>query len=245
MLVLVTGWFISSITCVITATDPIEASWNAAKAKHRYNFNAWYISYTGLSILFDIIILCYPIPMVKHLKVTTKQKFSIMGIFWLGGFVCISAIVRFVFLYNSLYKLKSLNGSQYSMMTRAFIWAEVEPNTAVIAACLPTYGPLFTDSKIGSGILRSLKSILSNLSTSSKPLSENSKDLSISNASSGGYYELDRSPPTSPQKRWGKEVQITETVDVESQRVSDDEFPLAPRGAGVGMGGGNGMSNKI
>jgi hypothetical protein len=69
----------------VLATEPIDASWDAKRAKHRYNFNAWYITYSGLSILWDVVILCFPLPVVKHLNVTTRQKISIMGIFWLGG----------------------------------------------------------------------------------------------------------------------------------------------------------------
>ncbi|KAF2470810.1 GPCR, PTH-type, partial [Lindgomyces ingoldianus] len=144
MIATISAWWFSSLVCQILATDPIDASWkNAARAKHRFNFNAWYISYSGLSIFFDIVVLCFPIPMIKSLHINTKKKISILGIFWLGGFVCVSAIVRFVFLYNSIYRLTSLGQNQYSSITTAFIWAEVEPNASVIAACLPTYGPLF------------------------------------------------------------------------------------------------------
>jgi len=102
MLGILTAWFIpnfivspipsplsvfrlQSSKCQLVATEPIDASWDAQRAVHRFDFNAWYITYSGTSILFDIIILCFPLPLVKHLKVSRRQKFSIMGIFWLGG----------------------------------------------------------------------------------------------------------------------------------------------------------------
>jgi hypothetical protein len=143
---------------VFLSTNPIEAAWkNADATKHRYNFNAWYISYSGLSIVLDVIILCFPIPMVRSLNVNTKQKISILGIFWLGAFVCVSAIIRFVYLYKTIYRLTDYGENQYSSITTAFIWAEVEPNTAVIAACLPTFRPLFSERSCFFKIARSAR----------------------------------------------------------------------------------------
>jgi hypothetical protein len=162
---------------VFLSTDPIEAAWkNADATKHRYNFNGWYISYSGVSIILDVIILCFPIPMIKSLNTNMKQKISILGIFWLGAFVCVSAIVRFVYLYKTIYRLTDYGENQYRSITTAFIWAEVEPNTAVIAACLPTFRPLFSERSCFVKIIRFLRMKTGNFSNRTA----NSSDMSDS-----------------------------------------------------------------
>jgi hypothetical protein len=99
----------------------------------------------------------------------------------------VSAIIRFVYLYNSIYRLTDYGENMYSSITVAFIWAEVEPNCSVIAACLPTYGPLF---KQGQFIPRVFSSLRTKFGLSSKEVLE--ADLSGSASKSAGYYELDR-----------------------------------------------------
>ncbi|ORY13611.1 hypothetical protein BCR34DRAFT_599781 [Clohesyomyces aquaticus] len=209
------AWWISSL-CQTLATDPIEASWkNAARAGHRFDFNAWYISYSGLSIFFDVAVLCLPIPMIKSLHVSTRKKISILGIFWLGGFVCVSATIRFVLLYRSIYRLTSLGQNQYSSVTKAFIWAEVEPNASVIAACLPTYGPFFSETGIVSSFIRSLRSAWYTSTGSRKGV----RGSNVARSQSSGYYELDRS--NSGKGAHGESVVRKMEVESEQDRGED------------------------
>ncbi|KAF2273323.1 uncharacterized protein EI97DRAFT_461205 [Westerdykella ornata] len=219
MLVILTLWFVSSIMLALLSTVPFDGAFkDAATAKHRFDFNAWYISYSGLSILFDVIILCFPIPMIKSLKVTTKEKISILGIFWLGGFVCVSAIIRFVFLYNSIYRLTDFGQNQYSSITVAFIWAEVEPNTSVIAACLPTYRPLF---KNGVLLPRMVSSMRSALGLPAKQAT--GSDVTGSNPSE--YYQLDKPKRTKKNDALVKEMMNSGTrttaSDIEAHEMID------------------------
>jgi hypothetical protein len=164
------------------ATDPVDAAWkDAARAHHRFNFNNWYLAYSGFSILFDIIILCLPLPVISTLRINTRQKLSVLAIFWLGGFVCISAVVRFIFFYRSAYRLTGVGYNNYAVIADSFIWAEVEPNTSVIAACLPTYGPLFRE---GGLFPRWLGSVAPRCSMTDG-------HSSMGNANASGYIEMD------------------------------------------------------
>lgn len=137
-----------------------------------------------------------------------KRKISIIGIFWLGGFVCVSAIIRFVFLYNSIFRLTNLGKNQYSTITRAFIWAEIEPNTSVIAACLPTFGPLFKEGGIFPRIINSLRSSLGRSTPGSTQKTEPSI---LSGTTAAGYYELDKVVSTNKS-----------TGDIHTERVLSD-----------------------
>ena len=46
-------------------------------------------------------------------------------------------------------------------MTQGYLWSEIEPNCSVIAACLPTFGPLFTHGRSTVSRFHSLRSFLS------------------------------------------------------------------------------------
>lgn len=132
--------------------------------------------------------------MIKSLRVNTKQKISILGIFWLGGFVCISAIVRFVYLYNQTYRITNYGENQYSSITVAFIWAEIEPNMSIIAACLPVYGPLFKEGMFFPRLARSLSALLGH----SIKTRTRTRTTATNNASMDGYYELDKTINSKP-----------------------------------------------
>lgn len=102
--------------------------------------------------------------------------------------MCVSAIIRFVFLYNSIYRLTDFGKNQYSSVTSAFIWAEIEPNASVIAACLPTYGSLFKEGGIIFRIFDRLRpSLGASRGTAQKP-----KVSVHTNSEAVGYYELDK-----------------------------------------------------
>ena len=203
---------LNHVQLVFCSTTPIESAWrNAAAAKHRFDFNTWYLSYSALSIFFDVVILCFPIPMIKSLSINTRKKISILGIFWLGGFVCVSAVIRFVLLYKYIYKLQDYGRNDYSSVTSAFIWAEIEPNVSVVAACLPTYGPLFRAGAFFPTAMRSLRSILGMSSKSKTPSGS-------PNSNPDGYYEIDR---TISSKNTGE---ILKTIDSKPDTRSKDEF---------------------
>ena len=38
-----------------------------------------------MSIVFDVIVLSFPIPVIAHLQMPTKRKLGILAIFWLGA----------------------------------------------------------------------------------------------------------------------------------------------------------------
>ncbi|KAF2727078.1 hypothetical protein EJ04DRAFT_506292 [Polyplosphaeria fusca] len=229
MLGIITSWWISSVVCIFAASDPISANWkNAAGARHRFDYNNWYVSYSGLSVLFDVVILCFPIPMVKALHVDFKKKIYILGIFWLGAFVCIAAIIRFETLYRSIYHLGALGQNRYSTLTEAYIWAAVEPNVAVIAACLPTYGPLFAENGVLTPVVRSIKGAFS-MSRGTARGSRTAAGAKAVEGSGGssGYYELDKTLTSNKssgdifQERTGLTIELRKdiTVDVEAQKT--------------------------
>ncbi|KAJ5818483.1 hypothetical protein N7474_004074 [Penicillium riverlandense] len=97
----------------------------------------FYIANGALSAGTDFLILLSPIPMVMSLQMPVMQKFSVIGIFLLGGFGCVAGAIRVYFL-TYMYRSNDITWNQ----TDCFIWSCVEPATGIISACLPTLRPL-------------------------------------------------------------------------------------------------------
>lgn len=51
----------------------------------RYNYGDFALAVAGMSIIFDVVVLCFPLPVIKNLHLITRRKIMIASIFWLGG----------------------------------------------------------------------------------------------------------------------------------------------------------------
>ncbi|KAJ5164294.1 uncharacterized protein N7500_006124 [Penicillium coprophilum] len=91
-----------------------------------FDKKALWFSNSAIHIITDIVILIYPMPVLKSLQLPKRQKFALMAVFALGGFVLITSILR-------LKSLLVISNSDDPTST----WSAVECNVAIICACLP------------------------------------------------------------------------------------------------------------
>ncbi|CAI7627029.1 unnamed protein product [Penicillium glandicola] len=96
----------------------------------------WF-SNASMHISTDIAILIIPIPALMSVDLPRRQKIALMIMFSLGGFVCITSIIRLV----SLKQISDSTDPTYDNVGAAS-WSAVECNTGIICACLPTLKPL-------------------------------------------------------------------------------------------------------
>ncbi|KAL6714560.1 hypothetical protein ACLMJK_007985 [Lecanora helva] len=90
-----------------------------------------------MNVITDIEILVLPLPIILRLQISKAQKLQLIGIFSLGGFVCIASIVR----APQVLDIGFTDGS-WSNVPSA-VWSAVELNTGIVSACLPTLRPIF------------------------------------------------------------------------------------------------------
>lgn len=161
MIAILVGWCISTVITHLLAGKPVSAVWKPVPSM-RYDYGSFGLANAGMGIAFDVVVLCFPLPVIKNLQMKTRRKLMIVGIFWLGGFCCIAAAVRFWYVYQEIHAASSSRQTnRYTYLTQGNIWAAIEPNCSVIAACLPTFGPLFTNDRSSGSRFRSLRSFLS------------------------------------------------------------------------------------
>lgn len=70
-----------------------------------------------------------------------------------------------------------------ALVVNNLIWMTIEPCASVIAACLPTFGPLFKDARSSGFIIRSIRSLLSIRSQFSRSSSSGSRKSSAETVS--------------------------------------------------------------
>ncbi|OQE72644.1 hypothetical protein PENNAL_c0094G10481 [Penicillium nalgiovense] len=132
---LVLAWCLAVFITVLVQCRPISFNWNKNQSGTCINAKSFFFGNAISNLLIDVIILALPIPMVLQLQLRLSQKLTILGIFLLGGFVCVASIMRVVTLdiFN--------DDTSYSIMEAA-TWTFVEPCVGIICACLPAMRPL-------------------------------------------------------------------------------------------------------
>lgn len=64
---------------------PVAKFWDDSIPGHCLNKKALWFSNSAIHILTDIMIIVYPMPVLKSLNLPRRQKIALMGIFSLGG----------------------------------------------------------------------------------------------------------------------------------------------------------------
>lgn len=166
----------------------------------RYNYTAWSLTFSGMSIVFDVVVLCFPFPVIYGLQMTRTRKLQVIAIFWLGIFCCVASAVRFYFLYSEINEATVDNGpDRYLKTATAFIWGTVEPNVSIIAACLPCYAPYFAKGQGIPSLLAKVGSLFSSV-RGSKGDAKHSGDDSLP-LGSDGSYQLKKGNTNKPWER--------------------------------------------
>ncbi|KAK4125793.1 hypothetical protein N657DRAFT_568058 [Parathielavia appendiculata] len=94
----------------------------------------WFAN-AGFSIATDIIILLLPMPLVWKLGVPIAQKLALMAVFTIGIFATITSCLR----VTTLDIFATSPDNTYNVDN--VMWTIVEPNVAIVCACLPVLRP--------------------------------------------------------------------------------------------------------
>ncbi|KAI2783775.1 hypothetical protein F4815DRAFT_457872 [Daldinia loculata] len=133
-------WFIIAISIIIFQCDPIDAFWTQLDSElFCLNSTGFLLGYETTNLLLDVVILCIPFSMLGKLQLSTPRRISLLVIFILGGLVCITSIVRLKAIYPLPDPTKNFD---FSVL---MLWGEIQSGVAILCACLPTLGPLFSD----------------------------------------------------------------------------------------------------
>ncbi|KAM0794379.1 hypothetical protein BDR22DRAFT_895231 [Usnea florida] len=134
-------WAIVAVFLLIFQCTPVSAAWNlelettpgaATCLPSSLDF--------GLEIsnvILDVLILALPVHMIRNLQMKFSKKIGIIGVFLLGGCVCVAGIMR------AYYAFDPSTGEPVSSVG-LLNSASLELATAILCACVPAYGPIFS-----------------------------------------------------------------------------------------------------
>lgn len=127
---------VSSMIATIFQCDPIVKAFNKSLPGTCIDLAKFWYANAGFSIATDIIILLLPMPLVYQLEVPRAQKIALMAVFAIGIFVVVTSCLR----VTSLDLFATSPDNTYDIAN--VMWTIIEPNVAVICACLPILRPL-------------------------------------------------------------------------------------------------------
>ncbi|KAH7413936.1 hypothetical protein DE146DRAFT_783683 [Phaeosphaeria sp. MPI-PUGE-AT-0046c] len=124
---------------VIFLCNPTHAYWDLetpnATCKSAENH---FLSTSIMGIVLDWAIWVLPIPVVGRLRLPRRQKKCMLGVFGLGGVVCVVSILRLTLTHHFAHR-----GQVTRSGTFALTWSTIEINVAIICASLLVMKPLF------------------------------------------------------------------------------------------------------
>ncbi|KAG4412716.1 hypothetical protein IFR04_014147 [Cadophora malorum] len=140
ILFLITFYITTQITTTLQCL-PIAGNWDLSGnvKKKCINTVVYFYVVAVVNILIDIWILLLPIRTLSNIKRSRRDKVVLFIIFGVGGFSCISSIIR-------LYTIKVFATSKDPFFDGVpiNIWSMIEINVAVVCASVPAMKPLFT-----------------------------------------------------------------------------------------------------
>ncbi|KAK8240245.1 phosphatidylserine decarboxylase [Phyllosticta capitalensis] len=136
-----------TLTCACTLIfqcSPIAAAWDFAlrartnaKCFSMNTFRNIGMFNSVVNILTDVLFATLPIPLIMKLKVNLRTRLTLCFILSLGFFASAAAIVKAVSQW------KVLTETDWTVHDSFNVWNDIELNTGIIAASLPSLKPLF------------------------------------------------------------------------------------------------------
>ena len=126
----------ASVLVTIFQCTPIEKAFNKTLPGHCIdNGHFWYAN-AGFSIATDIVIYVIPMPLVHRLQIPWPQRVALMAVFAMGSFIIVTSCLR----VTTIDVIATTTDLTYDISST--MWTIIEPNVAVICACLPMIRPL-------------------------------------------------------------------------------------------------------
>lgn len=133
-------WTLAFSIVTLLQVWPIAAFWDASiPIQWKIHSTKMYLWLSVTDIILDIVTLVLPLPMIGRLKMTTKNRWALAGVFAVGSFAAVAGIVRLFYALRFRHHGSDITYEMY----RLAIWSCIEPSMGIISACLPLLHPFF------------------------------------------------------------------------------------------------------
>ena len=139
----VSGWIVVILQTALVllytfSCQPVSYFWNKEiQGGHCLDQARILAGSGGVDTATGIWVLILPLPVIRRLHTGLKRKLALVGLFSIGAFVCVTAILRVPFILKI-----DPNDPDWSIVPFS-VWTAIEVNLSVVSVCLPTMAPLF------------------------------------------------------------------------------------------------------
>ncbi|KAI1844222.1 hypothetical protein JX265_010279 [Neoarthrinium moseri] len=144
-LVLLTVFYVVCVAGVLAQCRPIHKVWDITGlvAGTCINTTAFFYFTSGFNIITDVWIILLPIPTLRSIQITHREKVVLYFVFGIGAFSTALSCVRLQSIYT------------YTLATDPFhdgvwvnLWSIIEVNSAIVCATIPALKPLFKPRRL-------------------------------------------------------------------------------------------------
>ncbi|KAK0508112.1 hypothetical protein JMJ35_009196 [Cladonia borealis] len=192
------SYFLTLTFFSIFQCNPIAKFWDVELQGHCFDLSEYFIATGIFNFVSDIVMLLFPLYCTWKLQMSTKNKFGVSAIFFVGVLALVSDALRIY--YSVIY---ATSQDQTFNLTRLGTSAAGETTAGILAGNLVvfpkffgTYYPKIT--RFGSGAVVSWKSRLTKRHTESSTSSSNEHDTGNILQDYGKLNDNTLAPTTSP-----------------------------------------------
>ncbi|MCJ1246815.1 hypothetical protein MMC30_004024 [Trapelia coarctata] len=138
VIAIVIAWCIGGLLPTIFQCRPLPAAWDSNVQGQCVDVPKLFLAGTVANLLTDVLILCLPLRVIWKLKLSLRDRITVSGIFLVGGIVCVTALVRILVQIGLTVTNPTID------LLICSLWTIIEPELAILSACLPTLRPLFS-----------------------------------------------------------------------------------------------------
>lgn len=135
-LILTISYVIALSLAILFACQPVARFWNPFLEGHCLDARKLYLANAILNVIFDFVVLLVPVPMLRKLQVSTRQKLVIGALFSLGSVTCVVSVVR-IYFQDSVLGEADLSWHIVTPTSLVF----VECNLSIICGCVMVLRP--------------------------------------------------------------------------------------------------------
>jgi hypothetical protein len=129
----ITAAHIAFVCCFLFICTPISMQWAPTPDGKCEDTVAFYLAFSALTLVFDVIVMTLPFPVLLTSQIQKRKKIVLLGLFALGIFITIIQIFR-------IQTIKNLKN--YLDSAKAIRWSIVEVSIGIMITCIPTLSPL-------------------------------------------------------------------------------------------------------
>ncbi|KAI2608961.1 uncharacterized protein GGS25DRAFT_297947 [Hypoxylon fragiforme] len=199
--ILMLVFFLASIGVVVGQCRPLRKAWDITflAPGSCINTTAFFYFTSSFGILLDVWIIVLPIPTLKKLQVSKRDRRVLYGVFGIGLLATACSCAR-------LYSIHTFTMAEDPFRDSILVnlWSIVEVNVAIWCACAPALKPLFhpqrfLDSGKSSSRNRNYKSLTLPRSDKKDTLEHSTSQSYIMSAHSGNHSSSARETSPGPE----------------------------------------------